>query len=368
MKPYRVIHFVSGDGTGSTRIVIDLALGQQQGNLFETLLIFRRSKRTNQFLLDELQKKKINFFTVPSNPKYRTIKELVRIITDFKPQVFVAHGNSEHIWGRIAAKISKVPVIFQVEHNTEKYQPHRYLESRILAHFTNKIICVSHGVKDYLIKLGFNRNKMEVIYNGINIEPFLSFGEKPFPDRLSDIVMVSRFARQKDQNTLIMAIKILQELEFKVKLLLVGGGKKSHRLKSEELCKSLNLMDQITFLGQMEGKEIPELLSNHQIFVLSTHHEGLPGVVIEAMAAGCLVIGSNVVGVSELISDGETGFLIPPQNPKALADKIKYVLAHPDLAAKIGKKAQCFICENFGLERMIRQYDHLFLLELNKKS
>ncbi|MGE5606049.1 MAG: glycosyltransferase [Bacteroidota bacterium] len=361
MKSYRVIHFVTGGGSGSTRVAMALVSGHQKGELFEPFLVFRRKKKRNQALIDEILSQDIKFAEVAEKPKFLTIIQLVKIIKSFKPDIMVSHGYSEHIWGRIAAIIAKVPVIIQVEHNTEKYQPQQYLESRILYNHTNKIVCVSHGVMDYLAKLGFNKERMQVIYNGIPLERFSSLQTVPFINRQPNLVMVARFARQKDHSTLIRAASLLRE--YSIKVYLVGEGKKNYRQQAENLVKSLNLEEKVFFLGPRS--DIPELLSQNQISVLATRYEGFGLVVVEAMAAGCIVIASNVTGVSELVQNGITGFLVPPGEPVALAEKIKYIINNQAACSKIASAGQLYVHQNFGVERMVKEYEQLFLKEIN---
>ncbi|MGE5604137.1 MAG: glycosyltransferase [Bacteroidota bacterium] len=297
-------------------------------------------------------------------PKVVTVVQLTKLIKEFQPNAVVSHGYSEHIWGRIASLIAKVPVIIQVEHNNEKYQPQQYLESRILSHYTAKIICVSHGVKNYLIKKGFSPHKMQVIYNGIELDHYSTPVKETFAQRQPNVIMVARFARQKDHATLIKAAGLLRELPFEV--IIVGAGKKTYRQKNEGLVRNLGLETKVHFLGARN--DIPSLLSQNQIFVLATHYEGLPLVVVEAMAAGCVVIGSDVTGVSELIQDGKTGFLVPPENPEALAEKIKFIFENQTLASAIAEAGREFAYKNFALERMVSEYENLLLAEINDRS
>lgn len=364
MKSYRVIHFVSGGGAGSTKVAMALAFGHKETNKFEPILIFRRKKKRDPSLINEIRTQGIPFAEVANKPKFLTIYQLVKLIKKYNPQILVAHGYSEHIWGRIAAILAKVPIIIQVEHNTEKYKPQHFWESRLLSKYTHKIICVSYGVKEYLVSLGFSPKNLQVIYNGIQVQNYFSNQELPLLKRQLNIIMIARFARQKDHTTLIKATH--QLLEYPLNVLLVGGGKNAYRKKCEELVQKLGLQDKILFLGKRT--EIPELLAQNQIFVLSTHYEGFGLVVVEAMIAGCIVIGSNVAGVSELIKDGETGFLVPPNDPITLAEKIKFIVNNPDLSAKIAKAGQEYAMENFNLERMIHEYEELFLSELKQQN
>lgn len=368
MKPYRVLHFVSGGGSGSTAMTVALASGNQRGDTFEPMIVFRRKKKRNPDLDKQIQANRIQFKEVCESPKFQTINQLRQIIAEFKPHVFVAHGFSEHIWGRIAATMSRVPVIIQVEHNNEKYAWHRLWQSKLLLKHTNKVICVSQGVKKHLSKLGFDPEKIDVIYNGIPVAEFLPHQKVSFQERLDNLIMVARFARQKDHESLIRAIKILQDSYPQLQLLLIGGGKQRYKEQSIALCQELQLTDRVKFLNQQSRPEIQQLLGKNKIFVLSTHHEGLPLALIEAMAAGCAVIASNVDGVSELIDHQKTGLLVNPSNPQALADAIRYLLDHPEQAAEFARGGQENAIQHFNMETMVQQYEQLFLDQINQTN
>jgi glycosyltransferase involved in cell wall biosynthesis len=368
MKPYRIIHFVSGGGSGSTGMAVELAVGQHHGSQFEPMVVFRRKKKRNPNLDQIIAAEQIHFREVCAAPKLQTIKQLCAIIREFRPHILVAHGLSEHIWGRIAAWRAKVPVIIQVEHNNENYSLLRQWQSQFLLKFTAKVICVSEGVKRHLEKLGFKSDKIGVIYNGIATEEFTNIQNETFAGRDANIIMVARFAYQKDHATLIKAVKILQDGHYPCQTLLIGGGKQKYKEQCVALSRKLGLTATVRFLNHKTRAEIRELLGRTKIFVLATHHEGLPLALIEAMAAGCLVIASKVDGVSELIDHGQNGFLIPPQDPVALAQTIKMVFDNEQMAAAVAKSGQEKAITNFNMARMVNQYEQMFLDEITIKA
>jgi glycosyltransferase involved in cell wall biosynthesis len=368
MKPYRIIHFVSGGGSGSTGMAVSLAVGQQHGSQFEPMVVFRRKKKRNPNLDQIIATEQLLFREVCAAPKLQTIAQLCAIIREFQPQIFVAHGFSEHIWGRLAAWRAKVPIIIQVEHNNEKYSPLRRWQSQFLLTNTAKVVCVSEGVKKHLEKLGFKSDKIGVIYNGIATDDFASLQNTVYAGREANVVMVARFARQKDHATLIRAAKILKNENSPAQVLLIGGGKQKYQEQNIALSRKLGLVETVRFLNRKTREEIQQLLGRNKIFVLSTHHEGLPLALIEAMAAGCVVIASKVDGVSELIEHGKSGFLVPPQDPGALAQTIKMVLNDEKIAAEVAAAGREKAIKDFNMTKMVDQYEQLFRDEIAKKT
>ncbi|HEY0202021.1 MAG TPA: glycosyltransferase, partial [Burkholderiaceae bacterium] len=167
----------------------------------------------------------------------------------------------------------------------------------------------------------------------------------PWHEREAGIVMASRFGRQKDQATLVRALALLRDQGLRPPLYLAGGGKPGLVASTRALVRQLRLEDQVQFLGQVA--ELPQLLMHQQIFVLSTHYEGMPLALTEAMAAGCACIGSDVVGVREVITPGRTGLLVPEGDAPALAQALQMLLTQPAMAQALAQAArqeaeQCF--------------------------
>ncbi|MEP7096686.1 MAG: glycosyltransferase, partial [Dokdonella sp.] len=198
---------------------------------------------------------------------------------------------------------------------------------------------------------------------GIRLEPFADADAHPFLQRVPGIVMVARFSRQKDHATLLLAVAMLRGRGLQPPVMLCGGGKRRAPVKA--LAAQLGLLDQVQFLGVCD--DVPGLLLRHQLAVLATHHEGMPLALLEGMAAGCAVVGSDVQGVREVIDDGENGRLVPAQDARALADTLESLLREPAQAARLAAAARRTAIERHGRKLMNRRYEALFL-ELANKS
>ena len=285
--------------------------------------------------------------------------QLVRICRRFKPDVLVAHGFSEHIWGRYAGLLAKVPNLVHVEHNTrERYTRWRLRQARWLAKRTAAIVGCSEGVRRVLLALGMPEERTIAIPNGIRLEPFADADEHPYTQRTPGIVMCARFSKQKDHETLIRAIALLRERGLRPSVMLAGGGKSRHMRPMQKLSRTLGVDDQVQFLGLC--RTVPDLLKRHQIFVLSTRYEGMPLALVEGMAAGCAVVGSAVPGVQELIEDGVNGRLTVAGDPAALADALAELLQKPEMAATLASAARKTALEKHSLALMNQRYDALF--------
>jgi glycosyltransferase involved in cell wall biosynthesis len=356
----RVLHFVTGGFSGgATQVAIALVNAALSSDRVQPLLVLRRKRRGDPARIAELQAAAVPLITVTGWSHAATIWSLVKVCRQFRPDVLVAHGFSEHLWGRYAGLLAKVPHLIHVEHNSrERYTPWRLAQSRWLAKRTDRIVGCSEGVRLRLLEMGMPAERTISIPNGIRLEPFALADAHPVADRVPGIVMVSRFSKQKDHATLLRAIALLHARGLRPPVLLAGAGKASHRQPMEALAAKLGVQDQVQFLGLC--RDVPGLLLKHQLAVLSTHYEGMPLALLEGMAAGCAVVGSAVPGVREVIRDGVDGRLVPPKDPAALADVLQGLLTSPDEVQRLGAAARAAALQRYGRELMNQRYEDLF--------
>lgn len=354
----RVIHFVTGGGSGATKVALELACGHLRTGHYEPLLVLRRKRVPLPAVMQaQITATGLRTAWVDGGLKWTTLRQLAAIIADFRPQIFVAHGNSEHLWGRQAAFAAGVPVVLHVEMNCERYPFWRRWAAQELAPRTTVTVCVSHGVADHVKQLGLAGPRLEVIHNGVDATRY-SAGAPPFATRSQDIIMVARFARQKDQPTLIRAVRRLVDAGWTGQLLLGGDGKASHRRASERLAASLRLGDRVEFLGRVA--DAAPLYHRCRAAVLSTHYEGLPLVLIDYMAAGCAAVGSDAPGVNDIIEPGVNGWRFPCGDDATLAQILTRVLAAGPVIEAVVAQGQADAPARFSLGKMLARYEELF--------
>ncbi|WP_024891854.1 glycosyltransferase [Luteimonas huabeiensis] len=357
----RVLHFVTGGFSGgATQVAIQLVNAGRDGGRVEPLLVLRRKRRTDPARIAELEAAGTPLRVVPGWSHAATILALVRLCRAFRPDVLVAHGFSEHLWGRYAGLLAGVPHLVHVEHNTrERYTRWRLAQTRWLARRTSRIVGCSEGVRQVLLDMGMPAERTVAIPNGIRLAPFEHAGAHPLAARTPGLVMVSRLSKQKDHPTLLRAVALLRARGLQPPVLLAGAGKARQRAALERLATELGLDGQVRFLGLC--RNVPELLTTHRIAVLSTHYEGMPLALIEGMAAGCAVVGSAVPGVRETIAHEVDGLLVPEADPAALADALERLLRNDALAARLGAAARERALSEYGRERMNARYEALCL-------
>ncbi|WP_378950855.1 glycosyltransferase [Pelosinus sp. sgz500959] len=277
------------------------------------------------------------------------IWRLARQLNVTRPSMIIVHGYSTHLWTKFAAAFRKIPLI-HVEHNVEKYTPFRRWLLKITDQYTLSYICVSNGVAKHLIKQGADAKKVNVIYNGIDIEKFKVQKE---PQETYTIGMIARFVTQKDQMTLIKAMEyIIHKKKLPIQLIFQGDGKK--KSNCIEYVKKHNLEQAIKF----ETGKFLELAPKLDLFILATHYEGLPLVLCEAMASKIPTIATNVPGVDEIIEHGVDGYLVPHQDHLKLAEQIEFCFNNKNepVIDHIINHAFLKVNQEFTIMKMCQEY------------
>jgi glycosyltransferase involved in cell wall biosynthesis len=354
----RVVHFVSGGGSGATRVAADLALAQFRDPTLEPHLVLRDKGRP----LPPSMEARIRAAALPlhwvSNrfPRRRVVRDLERLCETIEPVAFFAHGYSEHLWGRRAA--SRVPLVIHVEHNIERYLPWRVWAARRLVAHTAATVCVSTAVEAEVRRLRIGAPRTEVLYNGIDVGRFGC--ASPLSVRRADILVPARFARSKDQPTLVRAAQRLRERGWGGLMIFAGGGKASHREGCERLVRRLDLESQVVFPGVVD--DLPSRFATSRVVALASRREGLPLVIAEAMSAGCAVVASRIPGITDIVcGDGASanGWLFTAGDDRGAADALWSALTQDEEAQRRADAGRSLTAAQFSLAAMVGRYQRL---------
>jgi glycosyltransferase involved in cell wall biosynthesis len=216
------------------------------------------------------------------------------------------------------------------------------------------IFTISHFNRAYLIdRFHFQETKVKVIYCGIILKDFqgISFKHNNSDAGVS-LLTVARLHPVKGHKFLLQALDVLRKTtRFKYELFLAGDGSEMNSLK--DLAVQLKLTEVVHFLGNQSQSQVCDLLQKCDYFVLPSISEGLPIVLLEAMASSRLVIAPNVNGVPELVIDNETGLLFEPANSESLALAIERAVTDQDKSATMIKAAREKVVTQFSKDRAI---------------
>jgi glycosyltransferase involved in cell wall biosynthesis len=319
-----------------------------------------------------------------SNPLYLgqnlgTVWQLRNLLRSQRVQIAHAHEFYSGTLGRVAARLAGTPVTILMLHNKDRWKrrPH-ILVDRLLARWTDVIVANSHSVRDYAIpQESLDPLKTAVVHNGISERRFASVSarrqakrtELGLKSQAPVLTVVGRLAKEKGHRYLIEALPAVRALYADVRLLIVGDDSSLEASTKEDIVqrvKALGLEGSVSLLGQRD--DVPDILGATDIFCLPSLWEGFGLVIAEAMAAGRPVVASRIDGIPEVVEDGVTGILVPPRDPRALAEAILELLADPNKAEAMGRAGRERVRKHFTVEAMVLKWDMLYQELARKKG
>ncbi len=225
------------------------------------------------------------------------------------------------------------------------------------------VIAISEGVRKVLLDSGVPESLITIIPSGIDFSPFEQAGPRDFlrrelgfaPDEYL-VGIVAALEDHKGHAYLIEASKIVREQAPKVRLVVVGAG--SLRLELDRQARDLGVEDIVFFLGYRD--DVPRILASLDLFVLSSHHEGMGSSLLDAMASRLPVVATRAGGIPEVVEDRETGLLVPPRDPPALARAILELYRDRGLAARLAGRGFEVVHRKFSAEAMAARIVELY--------
>jgi len=307
----------------------------------------------------------------PINP----LKDLLALIEIYwfikrnNIEIVHTHSSKAGILGRLAARLAKVKIIIHTVHgwSFNDYQPRVerlffiWLE-RLSARFSDKLVVASNydrqkGLDNHIGK----ENKYSLIRYGIDYTEF-NIKDQNIREELginpNDLVvgMIACFKPQKSPQNFIRLAFLVKKFSPHIKFLLVGDG--ILRRSIEKLIEKLNLKNYVILTSWR--RDIPRILSAIDVFVLTSLWEGLPITVLEAMASSKPVISTHTGGVSEVIVEGKSGFLVTPRDINRMSERLAVLIKDENLRRQIGQNARAGLDSNFTLTNMISKTKNLY--------
>lgn len=282
------------------------------------------------------------------------LARLVRLARRFRADVIHTHLSSAAWLGGLAGKSLGVPVLAHVH----------ALNTRTWYGRADMLAACSQGVKDHLVSQGLAPERIQVIYNGIDLSRLERL--RPLADvrrdmSISDgqpvVGVAAHLTPKKGQRYVVEAAALLREKRPNLLCYLLGEGEMQHALA--DLARALGIGDRVRLMGYRP--DAVDLMQAMDIVLLpSIAKEGLGLCLVEASALGKPVIGSDAPGINEVIEPGRTGLLVPPGDARALADAIDYLLADRDLCQRMGQAGRERVAAMFDLERMVDETEQLY--------
>jgi glycosyltransferase involved in cell wall biosynthesis len=220
------------------------------------------------------------------------------------------------------------------------------VEQRLMAG-ADGLGAVAQSVADELDAYGVDRARIRVVGNGVDTDLFCPGGEaEPLRSSEPTILAAGRLDVRKGLGDLIESVKLVAEAFPRARLWIAGSGPLQERLAQKS--ERLGIGSTVYFLGHVEQAELIELYRAATVFVHAAHYEGLPTVLLEAMACGRAVVSTAVSGALDVVEDGVNGLLVQPRAPAALAEAVSRLLTDAELRATLGAAARRTVKEAFS--------------------
>lgn len=369
----KIIFLTTGLGTGGAEMMLYKLLRHINRRRFDVLVISLVNGGGVRKYIEGLGVRVIELGMKRGVPDPHFVVKLVNILKKEKPDILQTWMYHANLIGLIAGKLAKVPkIIWGIRHSNLDKQENKKTTlitvkvCSVLSKFVDKIVCCSKASFQVHNEVGYKREKMVVIPNGFSIEAF--FADKLARNKIRNELKVSsdtpivgligRWDPLKDHLNFIKASNFLVEKHSDVQFLLCG---KDITKNNEELyrwIKESGLESHFHLLGMR--KDIPNIMSALDVLALSSSGEAFPNVVGEAMACEVPCVVTDVGDAAYIV--GNTGKVVPKKNPLALANALSDILSLPmEERLLLGKKARERVKSNFEINKVVGQYENLYL-------
>ena len=281
-----------------------------------------------------------------------------------KVDLINSHGKGAGLYARKVGFILNVPVVqtFHGLHYSRKNPLARFLYlwlERFLFLFTRLVINVSAGQqREGLAMKIFPKSNSRVVVNGVDttVVDRVKIDKTAFRRRLglgpNDFVstMIARFDPVKGHERLVKLLPDILKNIPNLKIVFAGDGER--RSGTERLAKNLGVFSAVRFLGQRS--DVFKIFKVSDAAILPSYHEGMPLTVLEAMACHLPVVGSDVVGIRDLVQDGENGYLVDFDNKIEVIKTFRKLVQSPQLRRRMGERGRRLVEEKFSMEKFVK--------------
>ena len=339
---------------------------------FEPMIAcFQQDGRLSEELPDELHSVAAfplagGFFNLTA---LRQASRFHRFLRRMRVQVVQCFDFYTNMFAIPVARLAGVPVILgsrREEALTKTWK--QQMAERWCYRLATGVVANAEAIKDQLVRRdGLQAERIWVIRNGLDLGRFDRQGgsslEKCVPNGLGvTVAVVANLRPEKGHLLFLEAAQLLAKQNPYVRFQIVGDG--PMRKTIETRIRELGLTERVSLLGHVYN--VPELLRSVDILVLpSLHNEGFPNAVMEAMAAALPVVATDTGGVRELVIDGLTGYVVPPGDAAALAERISWYCKDADLRRKMGEAGRSRVAAELTVDKMARKFEALYLALLH---
>jgi len=377
--------FVSQFGSGATDrqfVDFDSALDAQRFALEYACM--RRSGHFLSQLVDRgLSLKEFPIRRLLGVGAFRQQLKLARYIGRRRIQIVHSYDFSSNVFAIPAAWWGGAPVIIaSIRDRGVDLTPTQRRVQRAMCRFADCVIVDAESIREWLIGDGYDPSNIVVIHNGIDVTRFSGGRRSTMRAQLGIcesapvVGMMARFRPTKRIEDFIDAAAIVSWNLPDVCFLIVADRHEENRGRSmEDAAYRRSILDRVRRLGLQDKVKVAEfrsdaaaVLAEMDVSVLPSLNEGLSNVLLESMAAGVPVVAARVGGTPEAVEHGENGLLVPPSDPQGLATAIARLVTERNLASRLAATGRQFVRDRFGMDRMVRATEQLYLDLLVRKA
>jgi len=298
------------------------------------------------------------------------VKDMIKIFTKFKPHIIHSHYIVPSIFVNIFAKIFRIPTILHGRGQDVNYRPYHSVKSKILLLIAGRLnsmtLTVCKSMRNDCLRFKITKNKVKVIYNGIDFMKFSPKDKTFFSNHHPlELLNVGSFGPRKGQLLIIEACKKLKDNNIKFHLTLIGRDTQKQSLV--DLISKYGLKDYVDLLGGIDHKVLPKYMEKADVLVFPSITEGLPNAVLEAMSMKLAVILTNVDGHLEL-AQNIGSILVDINNPQQLFEAILHYYNNPREIEIGGEINRNFIVKTFSWDKHAKELYHVYNSLANKRK
>lgn len=371
----RIFQLISSFGFfGAERVVLELSKELSLLGLKLYVGVFRNRQNPHTEVADRAEELGLKNEVFPCNGRFdpRAMLQIREFIRGKGIDFIHCHGYKANFYGLMATVFTNTPRITTC-HNWIgtgfKMKSYERLDKIILRSF-KVVIAVSDEIKKEILDSQIPKSKVSVINNGIDLSKFNGVQninirqEFKIDPHCKVIGTIGRLSKEKGHIYFLQAAKEVLKRFPKVIILIVGSGSLKEEL--EDQAKAIGLEDKVVFTGFR--KDIPEIFSSMDVFVLPSLMEGLPMVLLEAMAAQKPIIATEVGEIPKILEQGELGVLVKPKDVRGLADAIISVLRGDNEVSGITRNLFNTVRDNYSSQKMAEKYVKVYQEVLQNKE
>lgn len=382
MTELRILQFIlTLEHGGAQQMLLDTCLQWQHQGVYVCVCSFedgpiRHLLENNHIEVQLLQPKHATIINLPAffYELKRIRKAVANIINSKRINILQTHLLSvyDFVTPSLLGDCPTLEGIIWTFHNTRlEFEPYstsvikRWVYRalyRYLVKYTTFVVAISESVQQFLIQdIGLSEAKILIFHNALSMKDYMLACDNDYlqihnPNDATILLTVGRLVEQKGHHYLLNAMPQIIASCKDVILFIVGDGEKLADL--QEQAHVLEISDSVYFLGYRS--DVPQLLACADLFILSSIYEGLPRVVLEAMASQTPIIASNIAGVWDVLQDGYNARLAPPLDSKSLAEAILELIENPNYAEQLSKNALIDVKARYDIQQLATQYLEAF--------